>query len=115
MRFATREVEGIVIFDIEGKILLDDGDVEIKQKIDELISTGKKKILLNLAKCPYIDSSGFGEIIRSYTILRKQGGCLKLLALNQRILDLLAVTKLANVFDWYSTEEEAVLSFSEEV
>jgi anti-sigma B factor antagonist len=112
MKLSTRKVGNIVILDIEGKILLGEGDVEIKQAIDELLGQGKKNILLNLGKVPYVDSAGLGEIIRCFTAVRKNGGQLKLLSPNQRLTDLLTITKLVNVFDWYSDEPTALGSFA---
>lgn len=112
MKFSSRQVENVVIIDIEGKILLGDGDVEIKQAVEGHLAKGHKNVLLNLAKVPYIDSAGLGEIIRCYTTIRKHGGDLKLLAPNQRLVDLLGVTKLVNVFDWYGDESSALASFS---
>jgi len=112
MKLSSRQVGKVVIIDIEGKVLLGDGDVEIKQAVDGHVDKGQKNILLNLAKVPYIDSAGLGEIIRCYTALRKSGGDLKLLSPNQRLLDLLRVTKLVNVFDWYGDESSALKSFS---
>ncbi len=112
MKFSSRQVANVVVIDIEGKILLGDGDVEIKQAVDEHLAQGRKKIILNLAKVPYIDSAGLGEIIRCYTAIRKSGGDLKLLAPNQRLIDLLGVTKLVNVFDWFGDESSALSSFS---
>lgn len=111
MKFSSRQVANVVVIDIEGKILLGDGDVEIKQAVDDHLAQGRKKIILNLAKVPYIDSAGLGEIIRCYTAIRKSGGDLKLLAPNQRLIDLLGVTKLVNVFDWYGDESSALESF----
>ena len=111
MKFSSRQVGSVVVLDIEGKILLGDGDTEIKQAVDGLLGQGRKKILLNLAKVPYIDSAGLGEVIRCFTSLRKNGGDLKLLAPNQRLVDLLNVTKLVNVFDWYGDEPSALASF----
>jgi anti-sigma B factor antagonist len=112
MKFSSRKIDNVVVLDIEGKILLGEGDVEIKQAVDELLSRGQKNVLLNLAKVPYIDSAGLGEIIRCFTAIRKSGGNLKLLAPNQRLIDLLSITKLVNVFDWYNDESSAVTSFS---
>jgi anti-sigma B factor antagonist len=97
---------------VEGKVLLGEGDVEIKNAIDEMLMQGRKKFLLNLAKVPYIDSAGLGQIIRGFTAVRKAGGALKLLSPNPRIVDLLTVTKLVNVFDWYNEEPAAVNSFA---
>lgn len=112
MKLSSRKAGDVVIIDIEGKILLGDGDVEIKQIVDELLGRNQKNILLNLAKVPYVDSAGLGEIIRCFTTIRKAGGSLKLLAPNQRLIDLLTITKLVDVFDWSHDESAALKSFS---
>ena len=112
MHFSTRKAGKVVVIDVEGKILLGEGDVEIKQAVDGLLRQGKKNILLNLAKVPYLDSTGLGEIIRCFTAIRRNGGQLKLLSPNQRVIDLLSITKLLNVFDWYDDESSALTSFS---
>jgi len=112
MKFSTRKIGGVVVIDVDGKILLGEGDVEIKRTVDDLLKAGNKNILLNLARVPYLDSAGLGEIIRCYTTLRKGGGSFKLLSPNRRIIDLLSITKLLNVFDWYDNEESALKSFA---
>jgi anti-sigma B factor antagonist len=111
MKFSTRKAGDVIIIDVDGKILLGEGDVEIKQAVDDLLKKGHKKILLNLAKVPYLDSAGLGEIIRCFTALRKSGGHFKLLSPNERIKDLLGITKLMNVFDCYDNESAAIASF----
>jgi len=111
MKFSTRKIDEVVIIDVDGKILLGEGDVEIKEAVDNLLEQGQKKILLNLGKVPYMDSAGLGELIRCFTALRKSGGYFKLLSPNPRIKDLLNITKLLNVFDSYDSEQAAVASF----
>jgi anti-sigma B factor antagonist len=76
-----------------------------------LLEEGKKRILLNLAAVSYIDSSGIGELVSSYTAIGKDGGQLKLLNLTQKLQDLLTITKLLTVFDVYDNEAEALNSF----
>jgi len=112
MKISTRKTASVIVIDVDGKMVLGEGDVEIKKTVDQLLEKGNKKFLLNLAKVPYIDSSGLGEIIRCFTTLRKAGGQFKLLSPNQRILDLLTITKLLDVFDIYDSESTAVASFS---
>jgi anti-sigma B factor antagonist len=77
-----------------------------------MMATRDRIIHHNLARVPYIDSAGLGEIIRCFTAIRKNGGSFKLLSPNQRLIDLLAITKLVNVFDWYNDEPSAIKSFS---
>lgn len=113
MKVMTRKIGGVVVLDVEGKILLGEGDHEVKAVVDAIIDKGGKKVLLNLSKVPYIDSAGLGEIIRCFTALRRIGGSLKLLRPNERIIDLLNITNLLNVFDWYDDEDSALKSFSD--
>jgi anti-sigma B factor antagonist len=112
MKLSTRKSANVVILDVDGKIVLGEGDVEIKNTVDSLLARGNKNFLLNLAKVPYLDSAGLGEIIRCFTALRKNGGHFKLLSPNQRIIDLLTITKLLDVFDTFDNEATAVASFS---
>lgn len=103
----------VVILDLEGKILLGEGDVQLKEYIMKLIERGERKVLLNMAGVPYMDSSGLGEIVRCYTALKRSpgGGELKLMNLTKRLQDLLTITKLISVFDVYDDEDTAIKSF----
>jgi anti-sigma B factor antagonist len=111
MKLSTREAGEVAIIDVEGKILFGEGDTEIKEMVDEILKKGGRNILLNLAQVPYLDSAGLGEIIRCFTTLRKNGGSFKLLSPNRRIIDLLNITNLLNVFDWFDDEPSALESF----
>ena len=112
MQIDERAVGDVVVLDLKGKITLGEGDELLKDKVNSLVNQGHRKIVLNLAGVPYIDSAGLGEIVRTYTTISRQGGSLKLLNLTKRITDLLAITKLLTVFDTYDTEADAVRSFS---
>ena len=112
MTIEERPTDGVMILDLKGKLTIGE-DVElVKDKINSLIQQGEKKLLLNLAEVPYVDSAGLGEIVRTYTTVNRQGGDLKLLHLTKRIEDLLAITKLLTVFDTFDSEQEAISSFS---
>ena len=111
MKFSIRKAADVIFIEIEGKIVLGEGDTEIKQAVDDLIKRGSRKIILNLTRVPYLDSAGLGEIIRCFTTVRKSGGNLKLLSPNKRIIELLTITQLINVFDWYDNEAGALASF----
>src|SRR6187549_1478416 len=111
MQIEERVVNNVTILDLKGKITLGEGDEALKDKINSLIQQDRKRILLNLAEVPYIDSAGLGEIVRTYTTVSRQQGHLKLLSLTKRITDLLAITKLLTVFETYDSEADAVRSF----
>ena len=112
MQIDERAVGEVTILDLKGKITLNEGDEVLKDKINSLIMQGKKKILLNLADVPYIDSAGLGEIVRTYTTVSRQGGQLKLVNLTKRITDLLMITKLLTVFETFEVEQDALKSYS---
>ena len=112
MQIEERAVGDVLILDVKGRITLGEGDELLKDKVNSLLNQGRKKIVLNLAEVPYIDSAGLGEIVRTYTTVSRQGGSLKLLNLTKRITDLLAITKLLTVFETFDSENDAVQSFS---
>ena len=112
MQIEERAVGDVLILDVKGRITLGEGDELLKDKVNSLLNQGQKKIVLNLAAVPYIDSAGLGEIVRTDTTVSRQGGNLKLLNLTKRITDLLAITKLLTVFETYESENDAVQSFS---
>ncbi len=112
MKISTRQVDGVTILDLSGRITLGEGSVQLRDAVRELLSKGQKNILLNLAQVNYIDSSGIGELVSAFTTVRNQGGELKLLKLTKKVHDLLQITKLYTVFDIKDDEAEAIASFS---
>jgi anti-sigma B factor antagonist len=107
----TREVGKVTILDINGRIVLGDEIHSLRDAVRDLIAQGKKKIILNLDGVDYIDSSGVGELVGSFTTVRNAGGELKLMNLTQKVHDVLHVTKLYTVFDIKDDEFTAVKSF----
>jgi len=112
MQIEERSAGEVTLLDLKGKMTLGEGDELLKDKVNSLTNQGKRKIVLNLADVPYIDSAGLGEIVRTYTTVTREGGQLKLLNLTKRITDLLAITKLLTVFETYDNEADAVRSFA---
>ena len=111
LNIRERQAGDVTILDLDGKITIGEGSVSLRGAIRRLIEEGKKKILLNLSGVGYVDSSGIGELVSSYTTTSSKGGQLKLLNLTQKIQDLLAITKLLTVFDVYDDESSALNSF----
>ncbi len=112
MKFKTREVDGVTILDLSGRITLGEGSGTLRDAVRDLVSKGSKKILLNLAEVDYIDSSGLGELVAAYTAVKNSGGDLKLVNLTKKVSDLLVITKLATIFDVKDDEASAVSSFA---
>ncbi|MBX7172781.1 MAG: STAS domain-containing protein [Pyrinomonadaceae bacterium] len=112
LNISERQAGDITILDMDGKVTIGEGSVALRNTIRRLLGEGKKKILLNLAGVGYIDSSGIGELVSSFTAVNKEGGQLKLLNLTQKIQDLLAITKLLTVFDVYESEGDALSGYN---
>jgi anti-sigma B factor antagonist len=112
MQIEERVVNDVTILDLKGKITLGEGDEVLKDKINSLVLQNRRRILLNLAEVPYIDSAGLGEVVRTYTTVSRQGGQLKLVNLTKRITDLLSITKLLTVFETFESEADALKTFS---
>ncbi|MGC8549369.1 MAG: STAS domain-containing protein [Acidobacteriaceae bacterium] len=112
MKITTRQVDGVTILDLSGRILLGEGSVQLRDAVRDLLAKGQKKILLNLGDVTYIDSSGIGEMASALTAVHHQGGDLKLLNLTKRVHDVLQITKLYTVFDIKDDEASAIASFA---
>ena len=112
MKVSFRQVDGVTILDLSGRITLGEGSVQLRDAVRDLLAKGQKHILLNLGDVNYIDSSGIGELVSAYTTARNQGGELKLLNLTKKVHDLLQITKLYTVFDVKDDEASAISSFS---
>lgn len=111
MKSTSRQVNGVTIVDLSGRITLGEGSVILRDAVRDLLSKGNKQIVLNLADVSYIDSSGIGELVSAYTHVRREGGELKLLNLTKKVHDLLQITKLYTIFDIKDDEAAAVASF----
>ena len=111
MTVSSRQVNGVTVVDMMGRITLGEGSVVLRDTIRDLLGKGEKKILLNLGNVTYIDSSGIGELVSAFTSVRNQGGELKLLNLTKKVHDLLQITKLYTVFDIRDDETAAVGAF----
>jgi anti-sigma B factor antagonist len=112
MQIATRQLGDVAVLDISGRITLGEGNVMLRDVVRELADKGNQKIVLNLSEVQYVDSSGVGELVKTHTTMRNKGGQLRLVNLNQRVNDLLQLTKLSSVFDIDRDEATALRSLS---
>ena len=111
MKIEMRTVKDVRILDCSGKITLGEGTMAVRNTVRDILKDNGKKIILNLANVNYIDSSGIGELVSTYTTVTNNGGQLKLLSLTKKIHELLQITKLLTVFQVFDSEEAAVSSF----
>jgi len=111
MKIETRTVGDITILDCSGKITLGEGTMAVRNTVRDILKNNGKKIILNLADVNYIDSSGIGELVSTYTTVTNSGGQFILLSLTKKIQELLQITKLLTVFQVFDSEQAAVASF----
>jgi anti-sigma B factor antagonist len=111
MQAATRQIGEITIVDISGRITLGEGNVMLREIMVDLLEKGNKHILLNMTEVIHVDSAGIGELVRSHTSVRKQGGHMKLVNPHKKVRDLLQMTMLSAVFDVQEDEASAIKSF----
>ncbi len=105
-----REKEGIRILDLSGRLTVGEAS-SVRDRTRDLLAEGARRFLFNLQQVDYIDSTGLGMLVMSYTTVEKAGGELKLLNLNRRNVELLVLTKLFTVFELFNEEQDAVNSF----
>ncbi len=111
LEIRERSAGEIVILEMAGKVTIGEGSVQLREAVSRLREANRNKIILNLAGVTYVDSSGIGELVSSYTTTKSSGGRLKLLNLPKKIKDLLMITKLLTVFEIYEDEQAALDSF----
>ena len=111
MKATSRNVGGVEVIKLDGKITIGSGDQQLREIITNALSQGKSKLLLDMSGVTTIDSSGIGELVGSYTTVTNRGGKLKLLHLPAKLNELLHVTQLITVFEVYEDEQSAMKSF----
>ena len=111
MNISHRNHQGITIVYPEGKITLGDGDQELGEAVRTILEQGGRRIVLNLSKVSYLDSSGVGELVGCYTSIKNKGGELRICGMNSRIFGLIKMTSLHSVFEVKDTEEESLAGF----
>jgi anti-sigma B factor antagonist len=111
MPVSERAVGAITVLEVDGKLVLGATANELRDKVLSCLEQGQQQFVLDMAKVPYVDSSGLGELVQAYSSVTKRGGALKLVHLTTKLRDLLVITKLATIFDCYDSEEAALASF----
>ncbi len=111
MKASIRNVGHVAVVDLSGKITIGEGDVVLREKVNELLDGGTQHILLNLEKVSYMDSAGIGELVACYKRAKEKNGTVKLLNPSGKVYDLLQLTKLEEVFETFADEGEALVSF----
>lgn len=111
LTIGTRNVDGVVILDLAGKIILGEECSFLREHVKQLLANHQNRILLNLAEVSFIDSTGVGTLVSIFSSVKRQGGHLKLCQISRRFEQTLQITRLFTVFEFYDGEDEALASF----
>ena len=111
MKANVRQIGDISVVDISGKITIGKGDVVLRETVVGLLEDSQRKILLNLEGVPYMDSAGIGEVVACLKRVQDRGGFMKLLNPKEKVYDVLLLTKLDQIFEMFTDEKEALVSF----
>jgi len=114
MNIIERKLNDVTVLDLEGNLALE-GNAQFRKHVAGAIDAGARKLIVNMARVKYMDSSGLGELISCYTTLQRMSGRIKLLHLSDRLQHLLVITKLTSVFETFDSEPAAVASFARDL
>ena len=111
MKIYQRNEGNISILELEGRITIGEGDVMLREALFNLVDVGQSKILLNMARVSYMDSSGVGELLSCYSRVTEKGGQIKLLNISTKIKDILQIAQILVIFEYFNDEATALASF----
>lgn len=111
LEISEKEVEGIVILQMHGRLVVGSESTDFRQKITDLISAKQTSLILDMKHVDFIDSTGLGTLVIAHTQLQKAGGSVKLLNVSKRNVQLLVLTKLSTIFEMFDDEQTAINSF----
>jgi anti-sigma B factor antagonist len=108
LKITNRAVDGVVVLALDGRIVLGEETIALRESVKSLLAEGKKNLVLDLKNVTTIDSSGLGTLVAVQSSAKTAGASLRLCNLGSRLNELLQITKLYTVFEVSNTEVEAV-------
>ncbi len=108
MNVSTRNRDGIAVIDLAGKINIGKGDIALRDAFDAAVEQGVRKVLFNFEKVKSMDSSGMAELGAAYRKMDDIGGTVSLTNLPSNVGEILRMTQIITVFDYYTDEDEAI-------
>jgi anti-sigma B factor antagonist len=110
MNIVQRKIGDITLIDLQGNIMFEDGDQELRGAVAWALEAGGRKVILNMGEVPYLDSAGLSELVRSFVAVNKRGGRLVLFDLTRKVHDLLSIAKLLTILETFESEADAIRS-----
>jgi anti-sigma B factor antagonist len=106
----VNEVKGVQVIEIAGRM---DGELatEVGMALDEVLSQGHEKLVLDLGSVDYISSPGLREIVRAYKRAQANGGDLRIANPSERVMDVFKLAGLDTTLRIYRSDAQAIASF----
>jgi anti-sigma B factor antagonist len=111
IRITERRVDDVTILELDGRLVLEEGEIPLRDSVDRLVAEGRNRIVLDLRQVTRLDSAGIGMLVCKYMTALRRGGALKLLHPTMKAEELLHITRLSTVFEVFESEADAVSSF----
>lgn len=111
MKIKSNEVDGVTVLEVSGEMYGGPENMKLVELLEELAAKEKKETVIDMGKVKWIASTGLGILVRARTKYTELGGTVRLCRLNERVLTLLAITKMNSLFDVHSSQDEAVAAF----
>ena len=112
MDIRDRLVGNVGIVELAGRLTVNDDPGPLKQAVVDIVSRGAKNVLLDLSGVHYIDSTRLGELIAAHITVSRNGGRLKLVNVPPRVVELLTLAGLSDIFERFNSIEDAEKSFN---
>jgi anti-sigma B factor antagonist len=114
MKLDERRIGDVTVLDLDGRLIFEDGDSMLRERVNQLVDEGRLKIIIDLEDITYMDSCGVGVLIAKFVSVRRRGGDVRLSAVSPRSHHVLEISGLLAVFPIFTSQSEAVASFAGE-
>ncbi len=111
MKIKEKIIEDVAVLQLSGKLMGGPETQEVHEHIKGLIADNIQKVVIDLTKVKWMNSSGLGILMASYTTLKNKSGDLKLANVTEKVNSLLIITQLMTIFKTYDSVDRALASF----
>ena len=112
LQITQRSAAGVVIFELHGRLVFEDGDEVFRECVSSLIKTGPLALLVDLHDVGYMDSAGIGALVEGYLRITRRGGEMRLLSPSDHVQRVLDITRLSTVLEVFHDESSALRKFN---